>query len=78
MIIVAIIGTMEAVRTADSQAALPVTSKTPKASATGDMALPAMEIDQPAKNHRKAGERSGCPDARLVLDASIASVWDGS
>ncbi|GAA3622063.1 hypothetical protein GCM10022419_129680 [Nonomuraea rosea] len=62
--------------TADSQAALLVSSRTPKASATGDMALPAMEIDQPAKNHRKAGERSGHPDTRLLL--SFASVCDGS
>jgi hypothetical protein len=37
-----------------------------------------MEIDQPAKSHRKAGERSGCPDARLVLDDRNTSVWDGS
>ncbi|MFC9624194.1 hypothetical protein ACFTXM_30850 [Streptomyces sp. NPDC056930] len=78
MINVAIIGTMEAVMTADSQTALSVTSSTPKASATGDMALPALEIDQPVKNHRKAGERSGRPDARLVLDASSASVLGGS
>ncbi|AVZ76156.1 hypothetical protein SLUN_32100 [Streptomyces lunaelactis] len=52
--------------TADSQAALSVTSRTPKARATGAMALPAMEIDWPTRNHRKAAERSGCPEARPV------------
>jgi hypothetical protein len=59
MIMVAIIGTIDAVRTTDSQVALPVAASTPNAKATGAIALPAMEIDQPAKNHRKEGERSG-------------------
>src|SRR3954453_21842834 len=71
--IVATIGTKAAVVTADSQAALSVISKTPKASATGDMKLPAREIERPAKNHRKAGERSGLVDVRLALDAGVGS-----
>ncbi|HEV7708570.1 MAG TPA: hypothetical protein VGP16_10285 [Asanoa sp.] len=49
--------------TADNQPALSVSSRTPKANATGDMKLPAMEIERPAKNHRKAGDRSGRSDA---------------
>ena len=72
------IGTNAALVTADSQAALLVLSRTPKASATGDMKLPAREIDRPVKNHRKAGERSGLADARLVLDAGLAALPDGS
>src|SRR4051812_30068453 len=54
--------TIAVLMTADTHTALPVSARTPKASATGAMELPAREIDCPAKNHRKAGERSG-PDA---------------
>src|SRR5687768_12880715 len=76
--IVATIGIKAAVVTADSQAALSVISRTPKASATGDMKLPAMEIERPAKNHRKAGERRGRSGARLTPDAGSASLPDAS
>src|SRR6266498_6115631 len=76
--IVATIGIKAAVVTADSQAALSVISRTPKARATGDMKLPAMEIERPAKNHRKAGERRGLSGARLTLDAGSASLPGGS
>lgn len=68
---------MAAVMTTDSQVALWVISRTPKASATGDMALPAIVMDQPAKNHRNAGTRSGRPEARLVLDGRNAPLGDG-
>src|ERR1700712_5140980 len=57
--IVATMGIRAAAVTADNHAALPVSSRTPKASARGDMKLPAREIERPAKNHRKAGERQG-------------------
>jgi hypothetical protein len=76
MIIVAIIGTIDAARTADSQLALPVTSRTPNASATGAIELPAAEIDQPAKNHRNEDDRSGRPDASAVPDTDCTSGWD--
>src|SRR5437899_11401527 len=76
---VATIGTRAAVVTADSQVALSVTSRTPKARATGDMALPAMEIDWPPRNHRKAAERSGRPDATPpISDIGSASLSGGS
>ena len=60
--IVATIGIKAAAVTAESQRALSVISRTPKASATGDMKLPTMEIERPAKSHRKPGEPSGLSD----------------
>jgi hypothetical protein len=43
------------------------------------MKLPAMEIERPVMNHRKAGERRGLPEeARLMLDAGSAAVPGGS
>ena len=70
--IVATIGTNAAAVTADSQTALSVISKTPKARATGDMKLPTMEIERPRKNHRKADERSGRVAARLKVEPASA------
>jgi hypothetical protein len=42
------------------------------------MALPAIEIERPAKNHRNAGERSGRSDPSPVPDADAVALTGGS
>ncbi|GIF63309.1 hypothetical protein Ais01nite_13440 [Asanoa ishikariensis] len=79
MSMVATIGTKAAASTADSEAALSVSSRTPKAKATGDMKLPIMEIERPAKNHRNARERSGrCGATPTREGAAVTSASDTS